>query len=215
MGMFGKLFGTKTAAEHVARGDELLDRGDPGGAKLAYQKALDRAGDDQERATYRARIDDAMDSIAYRRLDEADRLLEQGDFDLGLEELAGALEVAATEEARSEIQERIDGLERQEAIAAAADVGEIGDEEKWAILVGRWEDAQAEELEEYGDALREPLLQLHDGEVKAARPAIEALLAEAEAPRFLWAERLPTKGVPASSQTPPTRGTSPRTCSVY
>ena len=145
MGLLGKIFGGKSAADHAANGETLLDRDDPGGAKLAFEKALAKASTDEERATYRARIDEAMDGIAYQRLDEAERLLDQGDHGLALEELANALEVAATEEARAEIQARVDGLERDEAIAAAAEVGEVGDEEKWAILVGGWEAAQAEE----------------------------------------------------------------------
>ena len=188
MGLLGKIFGGKSAADHAATGETLLDRDDPSGAKLAFEKALAKASTDEERATYRARIDEAMDGIAYQRLDEAERLLDQGDHGLALEELANALEVAATDEARAEIQARVDGLEREEAIAAAAEVGEVGDEEKWAILVGGWEAAQAEELEEYGDPLRDALLLLHGGKAEGALPLLEALLDEAEAPRFLWAE---------------------------
>ena len=188
MGLFGKLFGGKSAADLKARGDALLDRDDPGGAKLAYEKALDKAESDDERATYQAKIDEARDGIALRRLDEAQRLIEQDDLDLAREELAGALEVAAGDDAREEIQERIDSLERDDAIAAATTTEEIGDEDKWAVIVGRWEDAQAEELEEYGEPLRDALLALHDGKGEEAQELLEALLDEAEAPRFLWAE---------------------------
>ncbi|MBO6939599.1 MAG: tetratricopeptide repeat protein [Deltaproteobacteria bacterium] len=188
MGLFGKIFGGKSAADHAARGDELLDQDDPGGAKLAYEKALDKADTDAERETYRAKIDEARDGIALRRLDEAERLLEQGDLDLAREELAGALEVAVGDEAREEIQDRIDSLERDDAIAAATTSEEIGDEDKWAVIVGRWEDAQAEELDQYGDALRDALLLLHDGKAEEAAELLEALLDEADAPRFLWGE---------------------------
>lgn len=188
MGLFGKIFGGKSAADHAARGDALLDKDDPGGAKLAYERALDKAQSDDERATYRARIEEARDGIAYLRLDEAERLLAQGDLELARDELAGALEVAAGDEASQEIQDRIDSLERDDAIAAATTDGEIGDEDKWAVIVGRWEDAQAEELEEYGEPLRDALLTLHDGEAEEAHEMLEALLEEAEAPRFLWAE---------------------------
>lgn len=188
MGLLGKLFGGKSAADHEARGDELLDRGDPGGAKLAYERALDKATTDDERATYEAKIDEARDGIAFRRLDEAERLLDQGDLELAREELAGALEVAASDEAKEELQDRIDSLEREDAIAAATEAEEIGDEDKWAVIVGRWEDAQAEELEEYGEPLRDALLTLHGGEAEEAREMLEAVLDEAEAPRFLWAE---------------------------
>ena len=188
MGLFGKIFGGKSAAEHAARGDELLDRDDPGGAKLAYEKAFDKATWDDERATYQAKIEEARDGIALRRLDEADRLLEQGDLNLAREELAGALEVAVGDEAREAIQDRIDSLERDDAIAAATGVEEIGEEDKWAVIVGRWEDAQAEELEGYGEPLRDALLTLHDGNTEKAAELLEALLDDAEAPRFLWAE---------------------------
>ena len=188
MGLLGKIFGGKTATDHAARGETLLERDDPGGAKLAFERALDKAKTDEERAQYRERIEECRDGIAFRRLDEAERLLDQGDLELAREELAGALEVAGSDEAREEIQDRIDELERDDAISAAAEAPELGDDEKWVVLVGRWEDAQAEELEEYGEPLREALLTLHDGDAKTARPMLEKILDDADAPRFLWAE---------------------------
>ncbi len=96
--------------------------------------------------------------------------------------------MAASDEATEEIQDRIDSLEREDAIAAATVAEEIGDEDKWAVIVGRWEDAQAEELEDYGEPLRDALLTLHDGKAEEALEMLEAILDEAEAPRFLWAE---------------------------
>ena len=118
---------------------------------------------------------------------EAERLITQGDVEMAHEELDQALEVAGTEAVRERARRVRDRLD-QDAARADAAVREVDDDTRWSYLQSTWDDAQADELDGYGDALREALFALHDGDVGEARTALDALLAEAEAPRYLWLE---------------------------
>lgn len=183
--MLRKLFGGDPATLEK-KGDSLLERGDPSSALLSFEKALDR-GDASDRERLQSKIDECKDELALARLEEAERLLNQGDTDLANIELESALEIVQGDEAREEVQTFIDGLEREEAVAAAEDV-EVSDEERWVLIAGSWSEPRAEELEEYGDALRDALLLLYNGETDEAHVRIEAILDDSEAPRYLWLE---------------------------
>lgn len=187
MGLLGKLFGGRSVEDRLARAQALMDAGDFGGAKIELEKAIDRAEGDLER-TIRERIDECCDAIATERLEEAKRLLKQGDADLATQELESALEVARGAEARAAIQEIIDGLEAEDAVERAAGGDEVTDEERWVLISGSWEQPQAEEYETYGEDFERALLALHDGRPEEARPLLERVLEDAEAPRYLWLE---------------------------
>jgi tetratricopeptide (TPR) repeat protein len=62
------------------------------------------------------------------------------------------------------------------------------DEERVALLMGQWLEAQADEYDGYGDALLDALLAMHKEQFDDARAQLEALLADAAEPRYLWLE---------------------------
>ncbi len=187
MGLLGKLFGGRSPQERVDRATALMEAGDFGSAKLELDKALDRA-DGALRDTISDRIAECCDAMALERLEEAKRLLAQGDTELARQELDGALEVARGAAAQAAVQAVIDGLEAEDAVERAADSSEVSDEERWVLISGSWERPQAEEYEAYGEAFERALLALHDGRPEEARPLLESVLEEAEAPRYLWLE---------------------------
>ena len=158
MGLFKKLF-TSDPESLRKKADALFDGGDYGPAKLAYEKAVEVASDD-DREELEQRVRECMDGIARQRVAEARGYVEQGMIELAAQELAGALEVASSPAVLEEAQRLADGLEAQDAQAQAS-TEELTDEERIALMMGQWEEAQAEEYEAYGDALIESLLHLH------------------------------------------------------
>lgn len=188
MSLFRKLLGRETPAELEARAEAHFATADFGAAKLAFERALERMPDGAaDRARLEGRIADARDGIARQRLAEGARLLALGNAELARVELDGALEVAATPTLRDEARAALDALEHREAVTGAADV-ELTDEDRRALIVGQWSDAQAEELEPYGDALLDALLAIADGRASEGRSVLEALLEKAEDPCFLLRE---------------------------
>ncbi len=190
MGLFGKLFGGKSDGP-LREGESLFEQRRFGEAKLAFERALDRA-EESEKATIAERIDAACDEIALSRIAEAERLLDQDDEEMAREELAGALTVVASAKVRAEAQSILDELEREEAVEAAADA-EVTDEEILLAVSGSWEPDQADEYEGYGDAFSDAILLVHKGDSEAAKPLLEAILAEAledeeTPPKYLWLE---------------------------
>ena len=95
--MFRKLFGSDPIALRK-KADALFESGDFGGALMAFQKIGKKGGDDVS-----ARIGACKDALSLLRLEEAKRLIEQGDIELAEEELNGALEVADGDAAREKI----------------------------------------------------------------------------------------------------------------
>ncbi len=185
MSLFKKLFSADPEALE-SKADALLERGEYGPAKLAYEKALAAAPESSHQALLE-KVDQCTDGIARRRIEEAEAYLAQGAIELATQELQGALEVAVDEALKAKAQGLLDGLEATEA-QAQAEAPTMTDEERVALLMGQWQDAQAEEYDEYGDALLEALVAMHKEDFAEARPALEALLAEAAEPCFLWLE---------------------------
>ena len=64
----------------------------------------------------------------------------------------------------------------------------MSDEERIALLMGQWDEAQAEEYESYGDELIDALLKLHKERFDEAGTALEAMAEAAPNPKFLWLE---------------------------
>ena len=184
-----RLLGGRSAEEERALGQKLLGEGDAGGAKLAFERALQKAKDPAPPFTDEVKkgIRTARDAIAASRLGEARRYLESGDISLARTELEGALEVVSGEKLRAEAQNLVDGLERSDAIARAAPVAASADE-ILAAMAGSWEEAQADEYDTLGEPLERALLALHDRDARRALEHLNQLLDEAEEPRYLWYE---------------------------
>ncbi|MEO0326945.1 MAG: hypothetical protein AAF447_28650 [Myxococcota bacterium] len=187
MGLFGKIFGGPSLDALREKADAQVDRGDTGGARLTLERLHDRLEPGPEREAVAERIVACLDTLAEARVREAERLIAQGDVPMAHEELDQALEIAGSEAVREKARQVRDRLD-QDAARAAAVVEEIDDDTRWSYLQSTWDDAQAEELDGYGEELRAALFALHDGDVQQARERLDALLAEAEAPRYLWLE---------------------------
>ena len=185
MSLFKKLFSADPAGLEK-KADALYAAGDYGPAKLAYEKALD-AAPVEARPELETKMRRCLDAIARRRIDEAKAYLKQGAIELATQELEGALEVAVDEAARAEASALLDGLEAEDARTQAASL-EMTDEERIALLMGQWEESQADEYEVYGDDLLHALVMLHKEEVGEALAQLGSLLETAAAPRYLWLE---------------------------
>jgi len=184
------------------KADALYAAGDYGPAKLAYEKAL-AASAEGAQAALAGKVRRCTDGIARQRIEEAKAYLAQGSIELAAQELEGALEVAADDAVRDEAQSLLDGLEAKEAQEQAT-YQEMTDEERVALLMGQWHDAQADEYDSYGDALLDALVAMHKEQFDDARTRLEAVLAEAPEPRYLWLEvgraRLLADDVPAGKE---------------
>ncbi|MEM9195099.1 MAG: tetratricopeptide repeat protein [Myxococcota bacterium] len=187
MSLLKRMFKGRTPEEELEHAAELMSRGDHGRAKLGLEKALAKTKDVNLKEQLQNRIHECCDALAKERIAEARRCIASDSPDLARNELQSALEVAVDVEIRSEAQGLIDELESHDAVEKAHEV-EISDEERLAALGGSWEPAQDEEYGEYGDAFGDALLQVYDGKPKAAIETFEALLDEAEEPRYLWFE---------------------------
>jgi tetratricopeptide (TPR) repeat protein len=201
MSLFKKLFSADPEALEK-KADVLYAAADYGPAKLAYEKAL-AASPPDARAPLAAKVERCTDGIARQRIEEAKAYLAGGSIELAEQELEGALEVAADEALRDEAQGLLDGLEAKEAQEQAT-ASEITDEERVALLMGQWHEAQAEEYDSYGDAMLDALLAMHKEQFDDARVRFEALLDDAQEPRYLWLEvgraRLLANDVPAGKE---------------
>lgn len=185
MSLFKKFFsGDPEGLEKKA--DGLYAAGEYGPAKLAYEKAL-AASPESARAALADKVQRCTNGIARQRIDEAKAYLAQGSIELAEQELEGALEVAIDEAVRDEAQALLDGLEAKEAQEQATSP-EMTDEERVALLMGQWHEAQADEYDGYGDALLDALLAMHNEQLDDARAQLEALVADAPEPRYLWLE---------------------------
>lgn len=197
MSFLKKLFSADPEALE-RKADALFATGDYGSAKLAYDKAREAspesAGEALAEKTRRC-----TDEIARQRIQEARAYLEQGSIELAAQELDGALEVVSDESLREQAQSLRDGLEAKEAQEQAASP-EMTDEERIALLMGQWEDAQADEYEGYGDVFLDALLSMHREEFDEAQVQLDALVTQAPDPRYLWLEvgraRLLSQDVP-------------------
>jgi len=185
MSFFKKLFSADPEALEK-KADALYADGEYGPAKLVYDKAL-AASPEGAALGLAKKIRLCTDGIARQRIEEAKAYLEQGSIELAEQELEGALEVASDDALRDQARALLDGLEAKEAQEQAA-TAEMTDEERIALLMGQWQEAQADEYESYGDALIEGLLSMQREEFGEARTQLEAVLAEAQKPRYLWLE---------------------------
>ena len=185
MSLLKKLFAPDPEALEK-KADALYEAGDYGPAKLAYERAL-AASPESARTALTEKARRCGDGIAQWRIDEAKAYLEKGSIELAEQELEGALEVAFDPAIQGEARALLDRLEAKEAQEHAA-APEMTDEERIALLMGQWQEAQADEYERYGDAMLEALVAMQREQFEDARAQLEALLAEASEPRYLWLE---------------------------
>ncbi|MCA9609664.1 MAG: tetratricopeptide repeat protein [Myxococcales bacterium] len=189
MSFFKKLFGGASFADEIGEGDGLVEQGRHAEARAAYERAHDQARSDDERAQAQAKIDTCLDELARARIAEAEMLIENDALDLAEHELKNAMELAASDAIRNDARRRIETLEKEDAKRQQAELpDEMSDEDRWALLAGNWEEEQLDEYDEYGDAFREALLLLHDGDHAEARAALEAIADEYEDSVYLWLE---------------------------
>jgi len=189
MSLLKRMFGGMSLEDHRKEAEAHFEAGRFGQAKLAYEKALEKAKGQSEdsRAELADRVDASCDGIARDRITRAQVHVDEGDLDLARAELEGAIEVVTDDTIKAEAEELLYGMERVEAVTAAEEV-EVTDADRLATIAGTWEPAQDEEYTEYGDDMNDALLALFSEEPKAARPLFEAILKDAEAPRYLWLE---------------------------
>ncbi|UCH29643.1 MAG: tetratricopeptide repeat protein [Myxococcales bacterium] len=185
MSLFKKLF-TADPEGLQNKADALFAAGDFGPAKLAYEKAIAASPEDARQAL-EERVRACTNGIARQRIDEARAYLAEGAIELARQELEGALEVADDEALLGEARASLDGLEAKDAQEQATSQ-EMTDEEQIALLMGQWEEAQAEEYETYGDSFLDALLALHKERFDEARAQLESLLSAAPSPQYLWLE---------------------------
>lgn len=190
MSFLKKLFGGGSFEDARAEADRLFDEGHYQDARASYQRALDRKKGAPKGAVEHCeeRIAACLDRMAEARIAEAEQLAKSGDVDLAEVELEHAIDLAASEDVAKRARRMRENLEKQDAREKAEVPAEMSDEDRWALLAGTWGGDQLDEYEEYGDAFREALLSLHDGRVKEARAALEALAEENEDACYLLLE---------------------------
>lgn len=189
MSLFSKLLGRRSFDEERAKAERLFDAGELGLAKLAYERALDRAADqtDDVRRALTDRVDACLDGIARQRMDEATSLLEAGHTDLALSELTAAVETARSPELVAEAERRIDSAHRDEVRHQPAQ-GELDEEGRFAAIAGSWEDDQHAEYAALGAQMRATLLKAYEGDPAGARAELEAMVEARDDACYLWFE---------------------------
>jgi tetratricopeptide (TPR) repeat protein len=188
--MFG-IFRKKDAKELLAEAEALFAGAEFGDAKLAFDRAEDRALKEGQRelaASAAARAADSCDKIAERRIGEARELARSGHLELAQEELKHALDTARSDVVRERVVEAQRALEKRDAQEQAQPTAELSDEERVALISSSWEALQAKELESHGEPLLQGLLALVDGRAAEAVAQLESLIAKAKEPSYLWLE---------------------------
>lgn len=190
MSIFKKLLGTRTLAQQKQEADELFAAGDYGTAKLRYERALERAGQEEaaQIEAVKDRINACRDQLAKAYIEKALALQKEQELEMAMAELNSAAEVAASPSVVAEARQQAEAIQRAEARESAAEPAQLSDEEKFVAIAGSWEDEQAEEYERYGDELRQALLALYDERFQEARQLLEGLAARVSDPHYLHYE---------------------------
>ncbi|MBI2897495.1 MAG: tetratricopeptide repeat protein [Deltaproteobacteria bacterium] len=147
-----------------AEGDEHFDAHRFGEAKLAYERAIDKAKpeDASRLETLRVRIRDCRAALAEVQATRAQSCLEQGEVEAAIEALESAIEVSDDPDARERYRKRIDEMHAVDARMAAEAPGEASDDDRYEVLSAEWEDDQIDEYERYGERFRSAYLSLHE-----------------------------------------------------
>jgi tetratricopeptide (TPR) repeat protein len=187
--MFRKLFGGRSLEDERAQADALMQRGEFGQAKLAYDRALALAkAQPEQQHELRERIDACRNAIAKAHMAEAERLIAEGSIDFARDELQAVTETAADAALIRQAEARMERLERAVVRAEIAEGAAPSEEDRFELIAGSFEEDQYAEYLAHGDAAKQALLWLHDGQTREARSALEALIGTADGPRYLWFE---------------------------
>jgi len=184
------LFRKKDLAELTSEADALFAEQRFGDAKLAYDRAAERAGKDKHGSceALEARASECCDRLALKRAHEAEELFASGQDELAKEELKHALDTARSSAVQEQVREVERRLEGKEVAAAVQEAAPLSDEEHLMLLTSSWEPHQAAELEAYGEPLLEAALAIERGDGEAATKALHELLASAPTASYLWLE---------------------------
>lgn len=188
--MLRNLFRKKDVAELTSEADALFAEGRFGEAKLAYDRAAERAQKDRHASheALEARALECCDRLALKRAHEAEELFASGQDDLAREELRHALDTARSAAVLEQIREVEQRLEGREAAAQAQEAAPLSDEEHLMLLTSTWEPLQAAELEAHGEPLFEAVLAIERGQGEVAVAKLRALLEGVPAASYLWLE---------------------------
>ncbi|MET0286983.1 MAG: hypothetical protein ABW352_21045 [Polyangiales bacterium] len=186
--MFGNLFKKRDLSELAAEAEAWFAEARFGDAKLAFDRVAERARKEKPElvAGAEARVDACCDAMALARLKEAERMFAHGELEVAQEELRHALEVARGDEARARVAELGRKFERRDAVEQAREAAPLSDEERLVLIAGSWEPLQAEELERYGEPLRDAALALDHGDGARALTLLEPLRTDSSS--YLWLE---------------------------
>lgn len=189
MSLLGKLFGGRTLEQERAQADALFSREEFGPAKLAYERAhsLAKAQPEVQRELL-ARSEDCQNAIAKQQLAEAQRLASEGNLELAFEALRQVELTAADPALQQRAREGMELLERAVVRAEVAEHTAPNEEDRFELIAGGFENDQYTEYLAHGDAVKQALLLLHDGQTSAARALLEEVLKTADGPRYLWFE---------------------------
>lgn len=201
MSFLKRMFGGASAEDERREADRLYEGRSFFEARQAYERALDKAkGAPDLREHCEVRLAACYDAMAAERIEEAERLRRDGALEIARGELSTAIELARTPAVRERARRAMEMLERRDAVEQATEAPELGDEERWAVIAGTWEEAQLDEFDGYGEPAREAILSLHlvsdasddqqrKERAQEARATLEGLLeAHGEDAVYLWLE---------------------------
>jgi hypothetical protein len=188
--VLGKLFKKRDLSELEREAREHRAEGRLGEAKLAYDRLAERARKEKPELVAQAEADSnaCCDALAMARVHAAEELFAEGELELAREELRHANDTAVGELARAQVAELARKFERGEAVEQAREAAPLSDEERLVLISGSWEPLQAEELERYGEPLREAALALDHGDGKRALDLLTPLAARHADASYLWLE---------------------------
>ncbi|MCU0663486.1 MAG: hypothetical protein MUC50_14310 [Myxococcota bacterium] len=192
MSFFARLFGG-TFESNRDEADAHFASARWGEARLAYGKALDKAKDapPQEVGRIRERVAACKLALAKVRLGDVDGYLSAGELDEALAVLDDALEICDAPPIKSTVEERRKAIAvaHQERLMGTAE--EMSEDDVLAVIAGTWTEAQAQEMVEAPEDVRQALLLAHDGHHAEAAALLDAAVREVsreETPCYLCLE---------------------------
>jgi tetratricopeptide (TPR) repeat protein len=184
------LFRKKDLAELTSEAEALFAEQRFGEAKLAYDRAAERAHKDKHASheALEARASECCDRLALKRAHEAEELFASGQDELARDELRHALDTARSAAVLEQVRDVERRHEGRDAVAQAQEAAPLSDEEHLMLLTSTWEPLQAAELETYGEPLLEAILAIERGLGEQAVATLRTLLERSPSASYLWLE---------------------------
>lgn len=184
-----KLFSGPTPEKLARQAQNLVDDGQWGPAKVALERALDKAKDEELKDHLRTQVQVCCDQLAHGHLEQAAELVAGGHQRDAAEYYRLAMEVARDPQIETRAREGLDRLKAAPATPSAvssavydpvvtddSDPHGGGDEEEqatfWALIGTLPEDMQ-DAYEDYGESFRRGYLALNRGEFDTAAHLLE------------------------------------------